>query len=208
MEYMTKYKHPEGFLPAAEVSTLNELAADLRETTETVQRFRTRTEMLAVVLNDLKRPTPDAKYWQVIREQNAMYQELKNESLHYRQLSLDIKRLGAQLLSETDELIREYIVLEIDKIALQIENLKMQARARVREIMDWSEIKKQLKPHLKYGATDPGAHQVESMKLSLEMQQEMITGYTSITEAKNLRGPLISIDRMISEQELQPPCCH
>ena len=48
-------------LNAADAANLDRLAPELRQTWETAQVFRTRTEMEMSVLNDLKHPTPDAK---------------------------------------------------------------------------------------------------------------------------------------------------
>jgi len=66
---------------------------ELKHTWETVQVFRTRTEMEVSVLQDLKHPTPDAKYWQAIREQNVMFTELVTLSYEYRKKAVELKKL-------------------------------------------------------------------------------------------------------------------
>jgi len=42
--------------------------------------FRSKTEMIAGVLNDAEHPTADSKYWQAIGEQNVHLTELINLS--------------------------------------------------------------------------------------------------------------------------------
>ena len=55
------------------------------------QVFRTRTEMEVSVLDDIHHPTPDAKYWQSMREQNVHYTELVSLSYEYRKNDVETK---------------------------------------------------------------------------------------------------------------------
>ena len=48
------------------------------------------TEVPVSVLNDIKFPTPAAKYWQAMREQNVMFQELVMLSYEYRKNLVEI----------------------------------------------------------------------------------------------------------------------
>ena len=53
--------------------------------------FRTETEMRISVLNDLKHPTPGAKYWQAVREQNVFFEQMIFLSFDYRENDIEIK---------------------------------------------------------------------------------------------------------------------
>ena len=130
---------------------LSDLAVELRQTWETVQVFRTRTEMLVSVLNDVKHPTPDSKYWQAVREQNVMFHELAMLSYEYRKNELEIRKLQRDQLAEEDELEKELIGVEIEKKTFIGHNMERTAQDRIREIIEWSNIKAELRPKMAFG---------------------------------------------------------
>ena len=68
------------------------LAEELRDTWQKRQVFRTETEMRFSVLDDGTHPTPAAKYWQAVREQAAMLDNLVA-------LSFEIDRKSTRLNS-------------------------------------------------------------------------------------------------------------
>jgi len=67
------------------------LREELTDTWTKKQIFRTETEMRISVLNDGKHPTQASKYWQSVREQNAMFEALMGLSFDLRKS--DVKRL-------------------------------------------------------------------------------------------------------------------
>ena len=71
-------------LPMEEMEYIETIMPDLAFGFEHAQIFRTRTEMEVSVLDDLKHPTPDAKYWQAMREQQVHFSELVMLSYEYR----------------------------------------------------------------------------------------------------------------------------
>ena len=79
-------------LSEIDVKSLSDIAEELKETFVKVQMFRTRTEMEVSVLNEIKHPTPASKYWQSVREQNVMFQELVMLSLEYRKNMVEIRK--------------------------------------------------------------------------------------------------------------------
>jgi len=64
-----------------DVKDFKALTEELRDTWTKKQVFRTETEMRFSVLNDMKYPTPAAKYWQCVREQNVYLENLMSLSL-------------------------------------------------------------------------------------------------------------------------------
>lgn len=126
------------------------------------QVFRTRTEMEASILNDIKFPTPDSKYWQSVREQNVMFHELVMLSYEYRKNQVGIKKLQRQLEDENDDLECELLQIEIEKKQFIALNQQRTAKDRIREIREWHEIKERLTPEMEYSLKDCNEHQLIS----------------------------------------------
>jgi len=167
---------------------LTSLQEELRKTWETVQVFRTRTEMEVSVLNDMKRPTADAKYWQSVREQNVMFCELVNLSYEYRKKSVEIRKLQRNLDKEQDNLEKEILQIEMEQAEWHLRNMERTAHDRIREIIEWSTIKKELLPFMKYGTENVNDHQLEAMKIGFSQQAKLVNANTPIADARNIMG--------------------
>ena len=128
-------------LTQSDFDSLMSLAPELQETFVKTQIHRTRTEMEVSVLNDLKFPTPSAKYWQSMREQNVMFTELVMLSYEYRKNSVEIKITQRKIKAEADSLERELLEIELDKKLFIQKQQERVAKARIGEIKGWSEIK-------------------------------------------------------------------
>jgi len=175
-------------LTKKDFESLSVIKDELLKTWETVQIFRTRTEMEVSVLADNKRPTPDAKYWQAVREQNVMFQELVMLSYEYRKNMVEIKKLKRDILKEDDEIEIELSQIEIEKKQFIARNMERTAHDRIREILEWSNIKTSLKPYLKYGDENVNAHQFEAMKKRYEKEAALVTQQTPPADASNILG--------------------
>lgn len=177
-----------GLLTAEDQQALNALASTLQQTFATAQQFRTDTEMRVSVLNDLKRPTPDAKFWQAVREQDVFLTELVNLSYEYRKKQIELKRLHRQLEAEEDGIEQEALALEIEHQTWRATMMMRTAHHRVREIQNWEQIKAELRPHLKYGDQDVNAHQLEAFRQRFEMEAQLVNQHTPPADAANLLG--------------------
>ena len=175
-------------LNAADSASLNMLAGELRQTWDTVQIFRTRTEMEYSVLDDIHHPTADAKYWQCVREQNVMFGELVGLSYEYRKNDIELRMELRKLETERDDLARELIQVEIDRKTFAAANMQRVASDRMREIRHWHEIKVALLPQMKHGADDCDAHQRESLPIRFERQAAMVTPASPPSDRINLIG--------------------
>ena len=82
---------------------LKELKAELEDTHNKAQVYRTETEMRYSVLNDGRFPTKASKYWQAVREQNVFYTTLRTEAYQYRKLLVEIKKLERSIENEKDD---------------------------------------------------------------------------------------------------------
>lgn len=178
------------------------LKDELKDTFLHSQMFRTRTEMEVSVLNDIKFPTPDAKYWQSMREQNVHYNELVMLSYEYRKNLIEIKKLERDLQSEKDELEAELLKIEIDRknfIKLQQERT---AKERIREIQQWHEIKKNLIPSLKHSIKDVNEHQLISYAKEFIRETMNMPPNTGIAEKNNMLGKLFTTLRVVKENKI------
>lgn len=128
-------------LTKEDFESLQEMTGELRDTFIKTQIFRTRTEMEVSVLNDLKFPTPALKYWQSMREQNAMFTELVLLSYAYRRNLIEIKILQRDIENEKDDLEKELLIVNLDQKIFMGKEQERTAKARARELKDWSEIK-------------------------------------------------------------------
>jgi hypothetical protein len=177
-------------LKADDFLVLSELKSELQDTFLNVQIFRTRTEMEVSILNDLKHPTPDSKYWQAMREQNVMFQELVMLSYEYRKNQVEIKILERKLALESDDLEKELLQIEIEKKQFIGINQERTAKDRIRELREWHEIKESLKPDMTASLTDVNEHQLVSYTLRWINQLSGLSENTSISERNNLLGQL------------------
>ena len=78
------------------------LKEELTDTWTKKQIFRTETEMRISVLNDGKHPTQASKYWQSVREQNAMFEALMGLSFDLRKSNVKRLKLERKLQAAID----------------------------------------------------------------------------------------------------------
>ena len=128
-------------LSVQDIDSLEALSGELQETFIKTQVHRTRTEMEVSVLNTTKFPTPSLKYWQAMREQNVMFTELVMLSFEYRKNNVEIKILERDIRKEEDGLGKELLQIELEKKTFIGKQQERVAKARIREIKDWSNIK-------------------------------------------------------------------
>ena len=128
-------------LSKKDLDSLEELSGELQETFVKTQIHRTRTDMEVSVLNTIKFPTSSLKYWQAMREQNVMFTELVMLSFEYRKNLVEIKILKRDIENEHDDLKRELLQIELEKKTFIGKQQERVAKARIREIEDWSDIK-------------------------------------------------------------------
>lgn len=203
-------------LAAKDFSSLVALQDELKQTWETVQVFRTRTEMEVSVLQDIKHPTPDSKYWQAIREQNVMFTELVGLSYEYRKKSVELRKLQRDLKNLTepwngegsywvaqDDLEIELKQIEIEQTEWTMLQMERVAQDRIREILEWSDIKKKLLPDMEYGVDNVDRHQMESFYKRFNAEANNITPHTPPADAINLAGKAVTVNRIKKSKEIE-----
>ncbi len=172
------------------VDALIPLTEELQHTFKKSQVFRTKTEMEVSVLNDTKHPTPASKYWQSVREQNVMFTEMVMLSYEYRKGKVEIEIKKRDAKKEKDDLERELILIEIEKMQFMSKNQEKTAKDRIREIVEWSGIKeKWAKQMTEEELLDVNNHQLVSYTKRW-IKQLSAGGQGSPSEMQNLLGQL------------------
>lgn len=130
-------------LSADDVADLKNYMPELKQVFDTQTIWRTHTEAICSVLNDLKHPSRASKYHQAKLEQSVMFDNLITLSFDYREKLLD--------LQETEEKMKTAEGIELDRLEIQrerciysLDGMRRQAKQRLREVKMWSGIKKDL----------------------------------------------------------------
>ncbi len=166
------------------------ISAELSDAFIHSQIFRTRTEMEISVLDNIKHPTPDSKYWQSNREQNVHFEELVRLSFEHRRNEIKLRQNYESLVEETDSTKKALILVDIDEKEFNRKVMEKIAKDRIREIWNWHEIKERLKKEMLHSLTDCDEHQLVSYALRWIYQtMNMGTGGTP-GERNNLIGQL------------------
>jgi len=213
----TQLVKPEDF------EALKSISEELNHNFQSGQMFRSRIEMEVSVLNDAKFPSPDAKYWQSVREQNVHFSELVMLSYEYRKSMQKLKIMEAKqaelefLLDKArDESKHPW---EISKLEAEIElkkidverqkfvalNQSRTARERTREVLNWHDIMQKLLPQLEHGIDTYEDHQLASYRQRF-LNQINIAQTTGAqmgpAEATNLLGQFNTTDRVFKGKGL------
>lgn len=186
-------------LKDADFAFLSTVADELRDTMEKRQIFRTETEMEVSVLNDIKHPTPASKYWQAVREQAVMFENLVAASFDYRRNEVQIKRLEKKLAESTDEFDREEAQIDLDECIFKRANMEATAKDRIREIRLWSQIKSELDDG-SFDTTDVNTHQLVSYAQRFILQASNAPADMPVAEANNLKGQLVTAVKELEQR--------
>ncbi len=173
---------------------LTELKQELKETVEKNQIYRTEIQMRYSVLQDGKQPTNAAKYWQCVREQSAMYDELTRDSFAFRNLIIDIEESKDKLEKETNKFEKSRLQIKIDELEFNKNTILRIGKDRFREIKLWSKLKKEFDD----GSFDnTNVHQFDVQKeahqIRLENRAVTLTNGSNQAEILNVVGPLATM---------------
>lgn len=177
------------------------LKDELHDTWVKKQIFRTETEIRVSVLSDGTHPTPASKYWQAVREQSVMLDNLILGCFELRRLELKRQKLIKELESTEDEFRKKEIEIDLDENIFHKAKCEEMARDRVREIKLWSEIKSEL-DNGSFDTKNPNTHQVESLHQTLLNRSQTLSDKSGTAEIMNVLGPLTTMERLKKENAL------
>ena len=174
------------------------LSAELNDTVQKRQIYRTETEMRISVLNNGSHPTKASKYWQCVREQGMMYEQLRINIYEYRRREAKILGMKDKLKKSKDKYEKMELQVDIEEMQWSLENIKQQAMDRVRELKLWSKIKKELDDG-SFNTIDVNIHQAETLELQLQNRLNALTQGSSQAEVLNVVGPLETVMNMLGK---------
>ena len=185
-------------LPEKNNLYLQELQEEIQDTIQKDQNFRTETEMRVSVLNNGDHPTRASKYWQCVREQNMMYEQLKISSFEYRRREAKILGLKDKIKKSKDKYEKMELQVNMEEMIWSLDNIKITANDRVRELKLWSKIKKELDDG-SFNSKDVNIHQAETLELQLQNRLNALTQGSSQAEVLNVIGPLETVMNMLGK---------
>ena len=177
------------------------LKGEMKESWEKRQIYRTEVEMRIGVLEDFRHPTPSAKYWQSVREQNTHFENLVHLSFDARKNEVEIKKLQRDIKKEKDPLEKELKQVELEEKLYGKAQMELVAKHRMREVATWSKLKKEFDDG-NFDKRDVNTHQAKSYLLRLQRQKETITPGTSQPEVFNVLGQLEALEKGLRENTL------
>lgn len=193
-----------GLLTPENNTEIAALSTELRDTWEKRQVFRTEMEMRVSVLNDEKHPTLASKYWQAVREQANMLDNLAVVGFEYRRNELKIREIEAGLQTEDDEFKREALQIDLDEALFKRAGMQQTANDRMRELRTWSRLKKEL-DNGSFDTENVNTHQLVSMYHSLMNRLRALkNSNSSQAEVINVTGPLRTAERLLAEAGIDP----
>lgn len=182
------------------IEALNE---EMVEAVNKRQGFRTPTEMRFSVLNDHRHPTNASKYWQAIREQSSFYEQLVFLSFRYRANEIALMRCERELPRLTDELDIMDKHVQIDELLYIRSTMKVEAKHRVNELIEWSKIKKELVEATDFDTENVDTHQAGSYLESLQRRVEALLPGAGQGEVLNAVSQLNTL-RRLTGREIKP----
>ncbi|MBD1146408.1 hypothetical protein IDH09_01510 [Pelagibacterales bacterium SAG-MED28] len=196
--------HLLNILSEDEVKDFKAMKAELQDTWVKKQMFRTETEMRISVLNDLKHPTPAAKYWQAVREQNVFFEQMVFLSFDYRRNEVEIKKLHKKIAEEKDELEKESLQIDLEQKTFDKAGMELTAKDRMRELRLWSELKDELvKQDPDFDKQNVNTHQQESLPKRLMKTFQFFDKANDADGAKNIAAQIMTAQRLEKEGTLK-----
>lgn len=195
--------HLLNILSEDEVKDFKAMKAELQDTWVKKQMFRTETEMRISVLNDLKHPTPAAKYWQAVREQNVFFEQMVFLSFDYRRNDVEIKKLNKKIAEEKDELEKESLQIDLEQKTFDKASMELQAKDRMRELRLWSKLKDELiKEDPNFDKNNVDTHQKDSLPKRLFKTFQFFDKAKDADGAKNIAAQIMTAQRLHKEGKL------
>lgn len=168
---------------------------ELTKAWRTQQIFRTETEARHAVLNEFKFPTKAAKYWQAVREQMGHFSSLVQASFDSRRLKLRIEEIEYNLKNANlTRFEREELLIQHDELKFSQATNAQLVKDRVREVIQWSKIKKELDDG-SFDTEDVNTHQAESLFKSMVNRAKVAPNELSTDERLTIKGILFSLGK-------------
>ncbi|MBD3284625.1 hypothetical protein GF395_04265 [Candidatus Uhrbacteria bacterium] len=193
-----------------EIRQLEEKAKSIQKAFESKQVYRTDTEARVSVLNDLKFPTADAKYWQSVREEDVHFSELVRLSFDYKRVQIEVDQLERDIVNENkkddkfdDDLYKKKLKVDLEEKAFQLKQMQIVAHHRFREITQWEQIREEiLKGNPNIDINDPNTHQLYSYahRFTNQYLSAVKSKAKSPSEMINIKGLLFTLINRVGKK--------
>jgi len=198
-------KNIDVLLDENDLSIFKSLIPELKDSWTKKQIFRTETEAEFSVLNDAMHPTPAAKYWQCVREQDTYFKQLMGLSFQYRDNDLYIEQLKENIQKEKDRIKKARYQIRLEKRLFDKSNFELEAKDRIRELKMWSNLKKKYDNN-SFDKENVNTHQAHSYRLEFENRRKALNPESPFIDKMHTLGQLSTIERMLKENpELENP---
>ena len=166
--------------------------------------FRSRNQMEVSVLNPVAFPDESAKYWQCVREQHVMFQNLLDLTFEWDKVianlelaEIDLDEIPHDKRYNARARIKK---AEIRQLQFALHNFKRTAKDRVREIIEWERLKqKQIEKDPSIDTQNANTNQLESMKKRYVAERIISQEVMNKTLYKNSTSHLQSIEELEKE---------
>jgi len=196
------YDSISSLFSASDLESLSEVKKNVKQAFETLTVFRTFPELRLSVLNDLKHPTPDSKYWQLVREMNLHSIELVELTYNLRLKVNEIKQLEKDLSECGDDLKSEKLKIEIECENFHLVLMQRTASARIQELQNQHNAMEAIKPTMKCGLNSAADHQLMSYAYSWTNEVIGINNSTPPADRNNIVGRWSTAINVLKEQNL------
>lgn len=144
--------------------SLQELIPEIETAIQSHTIYRTTTEALFSILNDVKHPTSASKYHQAKREQLVMFENLVGLSFDYRAATIELEEVLLKLSKAEGSKLKK---LEIKRDRLQFKLMWMHkdGEERIRELKMWSQIKEDLAASAEFDINDKDTDELKALTL-------------------------------------------
>ncbi|RLA17560.1 MAG: hypothetical protein DRQ62_14825 [Gammaproteobacteria bacterium] len=181
----------------AEASFTNEDLRILQGNWSKRQKFRTETEARISILEEIRFPTKASKYWQCIREQGGMYEELIKSSFECRRKLLEIDDIKKRREEDNTD---PYLSLDLEEALFNVECLKDSMVDRIRELKMWHLLMVEYDDGT-FDTEDVNMHQLDSYNKRFIAQAEVMGANGSPSENFNLVGQLRASLSFLKEEK-------
>lgn len=182
---------------------LSPISDQIKTGFELRRRFRPRFLMETSVLNNMKFPTPDSKYWQCNVERDTHFRNLVTLSFDYREKMIDIEILEEKSNCIGTVAMKKKLQVQIERENTALIYMRKEAAERVREILNWTEIMTELAPQLKYGVDDVEAHLPESFaaRYANELKAMSVVGELQLSDTNGAMNILSVADSIFNHAD-------
>lgn len=151
-------------LAAIDLLALRALMPEIKQAIESHTIYRTTTEALCSILNDVKHPTSASKYHQAKREQLVMFENLVGLSFDYRDANIELEETEGKLISAEGVEFRK-LEVQRDRLQFKLMWMRKDGEERIRELKMWSQIKTDLAETSEFDVNDKDTDQLQGLTL-------------------------------------------